>query len=349
MHVLSRPPGAGEFEYLRTDTKPSWNRRAHYNGGVPRVTLLVLLLAALPARADVAVPIVGDTRCGEPPAIAARGFRHKRSKLIARAGSPNHRGIDVIASEDDAQHLIAGKLSHGKADKDIEDEDAEVFACVDVTWKSLGVARTNDDGRFELVVAQRLPVGLRDLYVASLGDGSGSYFVGYVAPRGTGVVVSDIDGTLSWSENSIIKQAVKRSYDIKTRPHAPEALTALPYLIVYTTARGDVFINATRTWLTRHGFPRGMLRLARGAFAKPGKSAIEYKTSTLRSLAVPIVAGIGNRKSDVTAYTNVGLDGKRIFIHLPEYEAEVRADIDAGRATGVPDYRELPKLVPKLP
>ncbi len=317
-----------------------------------RATLLVLLLTVSPARADQAVPaqpIVVDTRCGEPPAIEARGFRHKRSKLIARAGSPNHRGIDMIASEDDAQQLIAGKLAHGKADKDIEDEDAEVFACVDGKWKSAGVARTNDDGRFEIVVARPLPTGMRDLYVASLGDASGSYFVGYVAPRGTGVVVSDIDGTLSWSENSIINQVVTRSHDIKNRPHAPQALAALPYPIVYTTARGDVFSNLTRTWLTRHGFPRGLLRLARGAFAKPGEAAIAYKTATLRSLAVPIVAGIGNRKSDITAYTNVGLDGRRIFIHLPEYENEVRADIDGGRAIGVLDYRELPKLVPNLP
>lgn len=316
------------------------------------VLTIAVALAVAPARtarADHATPVITDTRCGQAPAIQTRGFRHKRSKLIARVGSHNHRGIDLIASEDDAQQVIAGKLAHGKNDKDIEDEDAEVFACVDAQWKSLGVARTNDDGRFELVLSSRLPIGMRDLYVASLGDGSGSYFVGYVAARGTGIVVSDIDGTLSWSENSIIKQVVKRSHDIKHRPDAPEALTALPYPIVYTTARGDVFVNLTRSWLTKHGFPRGLLRLAHGAFAKPGKSAIAYKTATLRALAVPIVAGIGNRKSDITAYTNVGLDGKRIFIHLPEYEEEVRADLDQGKAVGVPDYRELPKLVPTKP
>ncbi|MBA3455048.1 MAG: hypothetical protein H0T42_18305 [Deltaproteobacteria bacterium] len=314
------------------------------------VVLLIVALDASPVQADQILPtspVITDTRCPQPPAIKARGFRHKRSKQIARAGSPNHRGIDLIASEDAAQQVIGGKLGHGKFDKDLEDEDAEVFACVDATWKTLGVERTNDDGRFELVLLQRLPTGMRDLYVASVGDGSGSYFVGYVAARGAGVVVSDIDGTLSWSENSIIRQVVKRSHDIKHRPHAPEALTALPYPIVYTTARGDVFLNSTRGWLTRHGFPRGLLRLAHGAFARPGKSAIAYKTTTLQALGVAIVAGIGNRKSDITAYTNVGLTGKRIFIHVPEYEEEVRADLDQGRAIGVPDYRELPKLVPR--
>lgn len=309
-------------------------------------SLLLVALTAASANAAPAKPVFTDTRCATPPEVKAVGFRHKRSKLIAKTGSPNHRGIDLIASEDDKVQVIAGKLAYGKIDKDIDKEDVEVFACVDANWKSLGVARTDDDGRFSITLGDnRLPVGMRDLYVAALGDGSGAYFVGYVAPRGTGVVVSDVDGTLSWSENSIIKQVIDRDKDIKPRPHAPEALTKLPYPVVYTTARGDVFINLTRNWLQRHGFPRGLLRLSTGAFAKPGSSAIKYKTGTLKALAVPIAAGIGNRKSDITAYTNVGLDPARIFIHLPEYEKEVKKDITDGKAVGVPDYRELPKLL----
>ena len=79
-----------------------------------RATLLPLAvaLAVSSARADPPVPtkpVVPDTRCAQPPAIEARGFRHKRSKLIAKTGSHNHRGIDLIASEDDPQQVIAGK------------------------------------------------------------------------------------------------------------------------------------------------------------------------------------------------------------------------------------------------
>ena len=311
--------------------------------------LLVLVLAASPVHADDPVkPVFDDTRCAAPPAVKATGFRHRRSKWITKTGSPNHRGIDVIASEDDAKQQVAGKLAYGKLDKDIEDEDAELFACIDGAWKSLGVYVTNGDGRFSIALAGalRLPVGMRDMYIAAKGDGSGAYFVGYVAPRGTKIVVTDVDGTISWSENSIIKQVVSRSTDIKTRPNAPAALKKLPYPIVYTTARGDVFVNLTRAWLERHGFPRGLLRLSHGAFAKPGSSAITYKTSTLKALTVPIAAGIGNRKSDITAYTNAGLAGTQIFIHLPEYEKEVKKDLDAGKAIGFSDYLQLPRLLP---
>jgi phosphatidate phosphatase PAH1 len=293
-------------------------------------------------------PVFDDTRCAAPPAVKAVGWRRTRSRLIAKTGSPNHRGIDLIATEDDPRQTIEGKLAYGKLDKDIDKEDAEVFACIDNQWRSLGVRRTDDDGRLSMTLtgAARLPPGMRDMYIAALGDGSGGYFIGYVAPRGTKIVVTDVDGTISWSENSIIKQVIDRDRDVKTRPNAPQALAKLPYPIVYTTARGDAFIHLTRRWLERHGFPRGVLRLSRGAFAKPGSSAITYKTKTLASLTVPIAAGIGNRKSDITAYRNIGLPGKRIFIHLPEYEKEVKQDIAAGKAIGFVDYLQLPSLVP---
>ena len=310
--------------------------------------LCVASLLAASAAAEAKPGSYTDTRCSKPPTVKVSGFRHKRSKMISKTGAPNHRGIDLIANEDDTQQRIAGKLAYGKFDKDVDDEDAEIFACFESGWKSVGTVRSNDDGRFLLTLAAnaRLPTGMRDLYVVALGDGSGAYFVGYVAARGTKVVVSDVDGTLSWSENSIIKSVIKRSHDIGHRPNAPEALAQLPYPIVYTTARGDVFIDITRRWLERHGFPRGLLRLSTGAFARPGEKAISYKTATLEALPVQIAAGIGNRRSDITAYTRIGLDGKKILIHLPEYEGEVRKELEAGRAIGFASYSELPKLVP---
>jgi phosphatidate phosphatase PAH1 len=292
--------------------------------------------------------VVTDTRCPSPPPVKVDGFRHTRTKAMAKAASSNHRGIDLLASENDEKQVIAGKLAYGKLDKDSEDEDAEVFACVDAAWKSLGVARTNDDGRFkiELTGTARLPAGMRDLYVGARGDGTGSYFVAYVAPKDDpGVVVTDIDGTISWSENSIIKTVASRDHDIKHRPGAPEALSQLSLPIVYTTARGDVFLDITRKWLERHGFPRGVLRLSQGVFAKPGASAINYKTATLKSFTVKIAVGIGNRKSDITAYTNAGLSANQIFIHLPEYAKELKRDLDAGKATGFAEYSKLTSLL----
>jgi hypothetical protein len=107
-----------------------------------------------------------------------------------------------------------------------------------------------------------------------------------------------------------------------------------------------VFTGITRQWLARHGFPRGVMRLSHGAFARPGDRAIAYKTSILRSFTVPILAGIGNRKSDIVAYGNVGVPAKHILIHLPAYADEVRSDLAAGKAIGFTSYLDLPALLP---
>lgn len=317
-----------------------------------RMTVTIaLVLGSLPAAAEslgppAPGPAIPDDRCAARPVVRAVGFRHKRSTLIAKTGAANHRGIDVIAREDDPVQHVAGKLAAGKLDKDIEDEDVEVFACVDRAWRSLGTARTDDDGRFQLGLqgATRLPRGMRDLYVAALGDGAGAWFVGYVARKDEAIVVTDVDGTITWSENAIIKSAINGS-DIKPRPHAPLGFQASPHVVVYVTARGDVFTELTRAWLARHGFPRGVMRLSRGAFARPGKDAIAYKTSILRSLSVPVAAGIGNRKSDIVAYTNAGVPANRILIHLPAYAQEVKPELAAGKAIGFLDYRKLPALL----
>src|SRR5688500_4332000 len=153
-------PGIGSgFSHRRRGRR--WSR---YNEAV--IEILAVVAAT-----------VTDMRCPQVPEVKAEGFRHKRTKLIAKTGSSNHRGIDLLANETDARQVIAGKLAYGKFDKDAEDEDAEIFACVDNAWKSLGVARSNDDGRFkiELSDAARLPVGMRDMYVAARADGTGAY------------------------------------------------------------------------------------------------------------------------------------------------------------------------------
>ena len=294
-----------------------------------------------------APPGIADDRCTTPPTVRKATFRHKRSRLISKEGSANHRGLDLIASADDARQRITGKLAYGKLDKDIEDEDVEVFACVKAAWRSLGTARTDDDGRFavELTDAARLGVGMRDLYVASLGDGGGAYFLALVAPRSMSVVVTDIDGTLTSSENGIIQTAVAGK-DLAHRPGAPEALASLGRTVVYVTARGDVFAEVTRRWLERHGFPRGPLVVYQGAFARPGRHAVDHKIDVFGALPVAVAAGIGNRKSDIDAYRKLGVLPTMILIYLPDYEDEVRADLAAGKATGFDDYRKLRALIP---
>ncbi len=132
-----------------------------------------------------------DIGCPPPlPAAAKVAFEHKRSVLVVKtAGSPNHRGQDVVAAVGEPQVLI-GKFAYGTTDKDIKDEGVEVFVqrhppCGD--WQLLGTARTSKDGEhgkvfgieddggrvfFTVPEAERLPVGRYPVRMRLVGDGS---------------------------------------------------------------------------------------------------------------------------------------------------------------------------------
>lgn len=290
---------------------------------------------------------VADIRCtGTPDVGQALGWRHTLSTLVAGSGDPHHRGIDLIATEDDATQTLTGKIAYGLVDKDLEDEDVELFACLTGIWTPIGATRTNDDGRFSLALTgdERLPAGMRDLYVSITGDRSGAEFLAYVAPAGTRMVVSDVDGTLTASENEYPESLVLGG-DVAAQPDAAAALTSLAergYSIVYVTARGDRFTQDTRDWFAAKGFPRGPMRLPAPIITIPGADTVEFKREAIESLAAfDVKAGFGNRSSDITAYMEAGLPADRIFIKLPEFTEEIMAAIAAGSATGFELYADL--------
>ncbi len=284
--------------------------------------------------------------CDGVPSARTTSFRHEDHWVLAQIGETRHRGVDLVALETDDTQRLGGKLAYTAADENLKDEDAEVFACTEGDWRSLGEVRTDKHGRFELELAgdARLPVGMRDLYAHVRGDGSGVRFLAVVAPVGTSVLVSDVDGTLTSSENAVVG-TVLTGDDAGHQPRAPEVFTQTDQLVVYVTARGDQFTNLTRHWLLQHGFPLGPLRLAPSIAILPGSATVDFKTKTLVDLAIPISAGIGNRGSDIDAYTNVGLAPDRILILDGEFTDEVRGAIADEHATGFANYEELAALL----
>jgi hypothetical protein len=322
---------------------------------------IVLLVACAPLESTVEPvppPVAGyrpqqtsaagtDEQClGSPPASPGK-FRHRRNRAYAALGEARHRGIDLIAGVADATQTLGGKLAYSAADKDLADEDVALFACVARRWIALGNATTDGDGRFQLALTgpRRLPAGMRDLLAFVPGDGSEVRFLAYVAAHDEQVVVTDVDGTLTESEHAIVGEVLGNK-QIAPRWNAPAALQRSKRPIIYVTARGDQLTESTRRWLREHGFPRGPLRLAPQLLVAPGRAQLELKTRILRALGVPIIAGIGNRATDIAAYREIGLQPERILIHVTELASEIRDDVAAGRARSFSDYRDLPPLLP---
>lgn len=316
-----------------------------------RCLWLLPLVASCAMNADVGagqLPPLATTSddCATAPMAVRGAYRHRRNRMYKRLGEPRFRGVDLIAVESDESQTLGGKLAYTAADKDVWDEDVEIFACMAGSWQSIARARTDSEGRFQVALTgmRRLPAGMRDLFLHAPGEGSGVRFIAYVAPRGAQVIVTDVDGTITASENAIFK-TVLLANDIAHQPHAPASLAATKLPVVYLTSRGDQYTEVTRQWLARHGFPRGPLRLASSVVTMPGDSTVEFKTRVLRDLRVPIAAGVGNRASDIAAYTAAGLSPKQIFVNLPEFSDEVSAPLANGEATAFDDYRELPALL----
>lgn len=325
-----------------------------------RLSLLVLATMASCAgvmKPDPYAPAIGDitagasgvpdVRCAGAPATGpALGFSRLRDRIALRFARPDHRGVDLIATTDDTQ-ILRGKVGYGMTDKSLGNAAVDLYACVAGAWQPIGTAHTRSDGRFAyaLAGADRLPPGLRDMYMSVRADRSGARFLAYVAPANTRLVVTDVDGTLTGSESSFIK-AVFYGASVSAQPGAAEALRAAAASgaqVVYVTARGDRFTDETRYWLGTHGFPRGPLRLAPSLMVKPGAATVAYKRSVLKSLdGFSIAAGVGNRASDVSAYTDAGVPASRIFVKTPEYRGELSKALRSGAAVGFGAYSRIP-------
>jgi phosphatidate phosphatase PAH1 len=253
-----------------------------------------------------------------------------------------------VASADAATQTLEGWISYTIVDKALEDEDVELFACRAGAWRKVGSARTDDEGHFALALTGdgRLPVGMRDLFVSVVGDRTGVAFLGDVAPAGTPLVVSDVDGTLTASENAFL-ETVALGVEPGAQPGAAQAFTAVAGAgkqLVYVTARGNEFTTDTRRWLADRGFPRGPVRLSPSFVTLPGGDTVEFKTTAIAALSAAgfaLSAGVGNRATDVAAYTATRIAAGRIFVVLPEFAGELQPLLDAHQAVGFTSYATL--------
>ena len=293
--------------------------------------------------------LIPDVQCaGAPDAGPTTKFRHFSSKLIAALGGPKHRGIDLIATASASSQVLRGAISYTFADKALEDEDVDLFACRVGAWQRVGRARTDDEGRFALTLegGARLPLGMRDLFVSVAGDRTGTRFLAYVAPDGAALISSDVDGTLTSSENAFLETIVL-GLEPDARAGTAQAFATARgrgYQPVYVTARGQQYTEDTRAWLSHKGFPRGPVRLSPSFLTLPGGDTVDYKTQTLQELVdagFDLEAGIGNRASDIEAYRNAGVAGDRTFIQTSDFASEVASEIQAGHAIGFTSYDDL--------
>jgi hypothetical protein len=291
------------------------------------------------AKVPACVPTLECT-APQMPAYATRGWRHGiRTRAAKLEGSARHRGRDLFLNPGEPQTVI-GKFAYGLGDKDLEDEEVDVFVQRDCgsAWEKLGTAITTDGdhahatvegvedkgGRiyFEVPEDKALGLGRHRVRLVVAGDGTSADMFIDVVPAKTPIFVSDVDGTLTSSENvEYVKYLTGGLPD--THPSAPEALRDLAakgYRPFYLTARPEWLTQRTRDFLDARGFPPGVVHTSTTfAGAGFGSSASSFKANELAMLSqkglVPSY-GFGNKQSDVDAYASIQPNDHRILYQL---------------------------------
>ncbi len=258
-----------------------------------------------------------------------RRFRHRRSRFVVSAGKPSHRGRDVLVAEGEPQDLEA-KIAYGVVDKDLHDEDVDVFLLADAGATLLGTVRTSADGpaddggraRLRLAGDRALPVGRHRIRFVVRGDGSTAEIAAVVVRRGQDAFVSDVDGTLTASEFAEVPAIVEGKLPL-AHPGAARVFGVLAsrgLLPVYVTARPEWLVPRTRAFLEQNGFPPGVLVTKRDKSGALGSAAAAYKKTELARIAsvVRIRWAFGNTPSDADAYAALLPDASRRVLYRYE-------------------------------
>jgi len=284
--------------------------------------------------------------CTTPTPFEAPGtvskWRHKRSRITAKLGSPRHRGRDTLVFEGEAQALI-GKFAYGKTHKDLKDEKVDIF--VQKTppcgpWEPLGTALTTRDGDYgtdfgikddggrifyTIPASVALPGGRYPVVMLVKGGHSVARLEMHVFKKGEQAVVFDIDGTLTTGDSEIVREVLEDQvgdYSPEMRVGAVEvvkAVAAKGYRTIYITGRPETLTGRTRKWLEEKGFPPGAVRTTdKSSQVMPTTRGVEkFKTDVLTDLTargLNIYAAYGNALTDIAAYQKAGVAKERTFI-----------------------------------
>ncbi|MBL8718774.1 MAG: phosphatidylinositol transfer protein [Myxococcales bacterium] len=307
---------------------------------------------------------------GAPPAPGAkRSWRHTTSSVTAALGSARHRGRDLFLLEG-AQTWLLAKFAYGTADKDIKDEDVDVWLQRGCSgpWKKIGTFATTNDGAHATVegvvdTGGRLFVDLAKTGEAPLGVGKHRvhFVVGgdlsttdaflEVVPKTARIAVTDMDGTLTTSEYAAWTDYVGLAPP-DAHPGAADALTTLAkrgYYLFYLTARPEWLMDRTREWIPLRKFPPGLVHTTLTGLGATGASATTFKTDELALLktatGITPSFAFGNKDTDVAAFVNGKVPASGCYYYDMAADAK-GGTIHKDYAKLVPVFAALPAVCP---
>lgn len=252
----------------------------------------------------------------------------------------NHRGRDMFYVEGEDQWVLAKFADASVLDLDFHGDTVRIFLNRDCAgeWEEIGTAIASDDGDnptvegvedtggriyFKIPEDQKLAPGRHRVHMIVETDNSTADQYIDVVPMGAPIFVSDVDGTLTTSENEEFFDLLLGDIPDANAfaSSAFKVLVSKGYRPMYMTARPEFLYKRTREFVDKHGFPHGIIHTTLSKSGALGGEAAAYKTGELAMLEakglVPIY-GFGNKESDAEAYDNGGIEplDHRIFFQF---------------------------------
>lgn len=316
---------------------------------------LILTLVIVHCQAGTAAERPDPVRCGRAsfavPYKTGEAWSRTRSSMISGIGSPKHRLYDVLTVAG-TPVTVVGKFTYGPLDKDLEGEKVELWGTDPTTcaWKALGRSETEnhgtrrptdftqlDDGeaRWQLP-ATNWPAGAYSLHAVVLGDLSEVQGTLYLVPKGSRIVVFDIDGTLAEEAQdaagmmATVIAGVESLRRFEGTVETVQQWAQAGVIPVFLTGRHGSMKAATVRWLERMGFPKGPVVVARtGGDVMPSASGVQrYKAEQIKGWlkqGLVVAAAYGNATTDIGAYADAGLPKARTFIVGPHRGSQATA------------------------
>jgi hypothetical protein len=276
-------------------------------------------------------------------------FKDQGSDILGNPGGPAAFTSMPLTQSPGTEFVYVGQKARTAIDEGLEatplgGEWVSLWGYDGADWSELARTQTGDEGMYRISGQAPSPNRYQPYYSILEADGTCAPHYSFLLPRGTPVVITDIDGTLTLADEELFKQITDGNYDPVENASASLMMNAWSekgYEIVYLTARPHGFRAETRAWLDDQGYPPGPVLSANSLVF--GESARQYKRTwcnrVMDDFGWDVVAAYGNETSDIDAYEDAGISKSITFIVGPHAGvAETQAILDNDFTSHINDY-----------
>ncbi|MFU8805653.1 MAG: hypothetical protein ACNA8W_17705, partial [Bradymonadaceae bacterium] len=233
-------------------------------------------------------------------------------------GTPRHHVRNLVATVGMPLRIQA-HMAYGQSRSSLHKEWVRLFLGDCQGWRQIAHRKTDESGRVEFALPERLPVGVYGIAAQVAGDQTYATGSIWIIPQATPVVVFALPGALMAEEGL----ARSMAQGLGAPPIAGAASLTHFYreqgvLVIYMTKPTESYGPGASPegWLQRHGFAQGPILMGPEALDTAPPSSFNQAVTDLDGLhgaKMIIKGGYAGSASDVQALLQLGVPTHQIW------------------------------------